>query len=177
MRLKVPLTAQGAACLVKFPHLQHLTTTAALHTHYISKLTGLASVTLQADDVTTTDLFALQALPKLHLLKLLQISIHAVEPILAITQLQHLVVESSAFSFERHKVTGRPLLQWQQPPADESFRCSRLKRLDLRRDLTGMSTCVWPAAPLPEPEPQACSSLDLAALLQNVGHPTASTCA
>ena len=167
VRLDTPLTARGAACLNNFTHLQHLATTAIHHTHFISRLTRLMSITLKVASLQITDLFPLQALPKLQLLKLHGILIHAVEPILALTQLQHLVLEQSCFVSERHDGVRFQNGPWQLDPADQQDQCSRLSRLDLRKDQTGSAAYEWPAVPLRPAWNDM--GMRLAALLLNVG--------
>ena len=121
------------------------------------------SVKLQAASLQITDLFPLQALPKLQLLKLQGIHIHAVEPLLALTQLQHLVLEQCCFVSERHR-GARPQNSSQQlDPADQQDQCSRLSRLDLRKGQTGSVDMEWPAVPLRP----ACRVMGI---LLNVGH-------
>ena len=163
MRLDTPLTARGAACLHHFPHLQHLDTTAVHNAHFISRLTRLVSVVLQAASLQITDLFPLQALPNLQLLKLHGIHIHAVEPLLALTQLQHLVLEQCCFVSERHRGARSQNSSQQLDPADQQDQCSRLSRLDVRKGQTGSVDMEWPAAPLRP----ACKIMGI---LLNVGH-------
>ena len=125
------------------------------------------SVTLQVASLQIADLFPLQALPKLQLLKLHGILIHAVEPILALTQLQHLVLEQSCFVSERHDGVRFQNGPWQLDPADQLDQHSRLVRLDLRKDQTGSAAYEWPAVPLRPAWNDM--GMRLAALLLNVG--------
>ena len=135
MALDHPLTADGAACLLQIPHLQHLTTRAVVNTHFISRLKQLTSVALKSqDNLATSDLFALQALPQLQLLELHNIAIHSIGPLIALTQLRHLVAAGCSFA----ECTTRD----QQP--------SRLPRLDLRPEQAPYDhKYCWPAMPPP----------------------------
>ena len=135
--LDKPLTANGAACLLQIPHLQHLTTTAVVNTHFISRLTRLTSVALKAQgSLATTDLFALQALPQLQLLELHNIAIQSFGPLIALTQLRHLVTAGCSFAV---CITDAYNQQ-----------ASRLPRLDLCPEQAPYDhKYCWPAIPLP----------------------------
>ena len=111
-----PLTAEGAATLLRFPNLRHLQTDLVTNTFFLSKLPQLTAITLAAPPrrysggQCTTDLFVLQALPNLQYLSLQHLRIDDSGTLLALTQLQHVDLCACTFTpiSQRPPAAARP---------------------------------------------------------------------